>query len=174
MKPVGLRIIIVLSLLHCIACREEKKRGRPVDLGQLSQQSIKPGAGNHDTLNIERAAVVFFQPDSLQLQKIKSVTAEQVFESSMHEYAYQIRNGHIYLNENWPKLNIIDTRNARYLRFIKKDGTDIYIDLDTKDPAGMYLFDGIKDPKPADMMNIDTEIPVYFTKPVSEKNHVLK
>jgi len=49
--------------------------------------------------------------------------------------------------------------------FIKKDGSKEYIDLNKyTEIYGLFLFDGKKTPKLVDMMNIDTELYVYFKK----------
>ncbi len=123
----------------------------------------KPPATYQDTLKIDLIAAVFYSPDTLQLQKIKDITEEKVFESQMHEYFYQMRNARMVLKKNWPGINIIEAKNVRYLLF-KKSNTDIVcVDLNKNDPYGLFLFNGSKDPHPADMMNIDSELPFYFT-----------
>ena len=83
----------------------------------------------------------------------------------MHEYFYQMRNARIVLNKNWPRIKIIEANNIRFLLFKKKNNEQTIIDLDTKgDPHGLFLFDQKQDPEQADMMNIDTELPRYFSK----------
>jgi hypothetical protein len=123
----------------------------------------KPPSSFEDTIRINTAAAVFFQPDSLQLQKIKEVTSEPVFKSSMHEYTYQAKNAHNFLKAYWPHLKIIDARNIRYLLFYKKDSGKITIDLNKQDPCGMFVFDRTKAPLLIDMMNVETQVPNYYS-----------
>lgn len=161
---------LLLLLIQFTGCRIKSQSKLPVPAGDSTGLSRivkdpvrKPGASNTDTLKINAPAAVFFQPDSIQLENIRKVTESNVFESTMHEYEYQIRNGHIYLDKNRPSLKIIDTKNNRFLLFRKKTGSTILADLNKYDPSGLFLFDGNKDPQLVDMMNIDTDIPVYFS-----------
>jgi len=122
----------------------------------------KPPSNYQDTLIIDLKAAVFYGPDSLQLKKIKEITKETVFEAQSHEYFFQMRNSRIVLKKNWPSITIIEAKNIRYLLFKKLDNDSICVDLDKKDPYGLFLFDSKKDPHFADMMNIDSELPFYF------------
>jgi hypothetical protein len=122
----------------------------------------KPPATYQDTLIIDLKAAVFYGPDSLQLKKIKEITEETIFEAQSHEYFFQMRNARIVLKKNWPHINIIEAKNVRYLLFKKSDNDSVCVDLDKKDPYGLFLFDTKKDPHFADMMNIDSELPFYF------------
>lgn len=125
----------------------------------------KPPSSYSDTIKINSAAAVFFSPDSLQLEKIKTITEPMIFESQAHEYFYQMRNSRIVLQKYYPGVKIIDVKNARYLQFINQDGKELYYDLNTQnDPFGVFLFDGSKSPVLADMTNIDSELGFYFFK----------
>lgn len=124
----------------------------------------KPPAYYRDTLKIDVKAAVFYRPDSLQLQKIKEITEERIFESQMHEYFFQMRNARIVLKKNWPSIHIVEAKNVRYLLFKKWNNMSVCVDLDKKDPYGLFLFDNKKDPHFTDMMNIDSELPFYFSK----------
>lgn len=69
------------------------------------------------------------------------------------------------LRNYWPQIRIIETHEAQYLLFIKRDKRKICIDLNKKnDICGVFLFDRKKDPELIDMMNIDTELNFYFKK----------
>jgi hypothetical protein len=122
----------------------------------------KPASSFSDTLQITSAAVVFYEPDSAQLQKIKMVTEPRVYEGSMHEYYSQVRNAHLFLKANWPALQIIDAKKIRFLRFHKSGNTSQLVDLDKHDPYGMFVFDGKRDAHLVDMMNVETEVPAYY------------
>ena len=123
----------------------------------------KPPSSFADTLVINMPAAVFYQPDSLQLSRIKAITDSIIFDGTMHEYFYQMRNARIVLKKTWPGLTIIESTKNRFLLFIKKNNTPECIDLDTKKEShGLFVFDGKKTPLPVDMTNIETEISFYL------------
>ena len=125
----------------------------------------KPSASFADTLKINSTAAVFYSPDSLQLQKIRSLTDPSVYDANMHEYFYLVKTAHLAIKKNMPQLKIIEATNVRYLLFINADKTQNCIDLDTKfDPYGLFLFDRKTPPHFVDMANIDTELGFYFSK----------
>jgi len=123
----------------------------------------KPGSSFKDSLFVLYPAAVFYSPDSQQLLAIKQVTESAVFQSSMHEYEYQMRNAHAYLKEHWHDIRITDAKNVRYLVFRKTDGGVAIIDLDHHDPCGMFVFDRVQNPLLIDMTNVDTQVADYFT-----------
>jgi hypothetical protein len=123
----------------------------------------KPHSTYPDTLIITSPAAVFYHPDSLQLLKIKAVTDSNIYKSSMHEYYYQMLTARILLKRNWPGLKIVESNKNRFLLFIKKDNSRIYIDLDTKkDTHGLFVFDGKKAPILVDMTNLETIVSYYL------------
>lgn len=131
----------------------------------LTKTFIKPPGSYNDTLEISYPAAVFYQPDSLQLLKIKAVADPGFYESSMHEYFYQMLTARIILKKTWPWLTIIESEKYRFLEFVHKNNTREYIDLDTKyDTHGLFVFDGKKPPLMVDMTNADTEISFYLKK----------
>jgi hypothetical protein len=126
------------------------------------QKKTKPGATYQDTLVIPPASVVFYEPDSIQLDKIRTANDPTIFSATMHEFEFQIRNARHFLTTYKPRLRILEARNVRYLQFLGGERVTV-IDLDTRnDACGMYLFDGRQPPHPADMMNVETEVPGYF------------
>ncbi len=126
---------------------------------------VKPPSSFSDTLLITTAAAVFYNPDSIQLQKIKLIYQPNIFESVTHENFYQMRNARIELKKYWPRLRIIETSKARYLLFLKADKSFTLIDLNTiSDISGIYLFDPKKEPLLIDMMNVDTALGFYYAK----------
>ena len=125
----------------------------------------KPPSTFSDTLKINSPAAVFYTPDSLQLEKIRSVTEAGIFDGSMHEYYYLMRNAHFVIKKTIPQLKIIDVKNARYLLFTGADKNTECIDLDSKNDAyGLFVFDRQKPPRLLDMANIESELGFYFTK----------
>ncbi len=142
----------------------DKKESKAVTTSNTTKVFKKPSAIYFDTLTINIPAAVFYHPDSIQLKKIKDLTDPVVFDGTMHEYFFQMRNSRMVINKTWPFLKIIESKNYRYLLFIKRDGTKEIIDLDTKNDAyGLLVFDGKKPPRLVDMTNIETEISFYLT-----------
>ena len=154
---------MALSVL-LFACKQIKTNKDEQESNVKKERHVgKPPSSFKDTLKINAAAAVFFEPDSLQLQKIKVVTGDPVFKSSMHEYRYQEKNARSFLKTHWSHLKIIDARNVRFLLFYKKNSEVATIDLDNQDPCGMFVFDGTRAPLLVDMMNVETQVPVYFS-----------
>jgi hypothetical protein len=123
----------------------------------------KPGSSYSDTLFIDGPSALFFNPDSIQVEKYKTIVSNNMFESMKHDCYFQQRNSKIVLKKYWPKIKIIETAKTRYLVFIKSNKTQSYIDLDGKgDICGIFLFNTIKDPQIIDMMNVETELDYYF------------
>jgi hypothetical protein len=163
------RVAIVLIITQLLfACsgpsqqnknKEEKKTEAPPVVYKKIPSSFS------DTLIIDTRSAVFYNPDSLQLEKIKATTPKNAYESDVHNCFYLMRNARIVLKKYWPRIHIVETSKARYLLFIKKNKSKICIDLDTKgDTCGIFLFDREQDPELCDMMNIDTALGFYFKK----------
>ena len=152
------------SLLGLACSNNSVKKETPTDKPQQEKPILtKPPSTYQDTLLIDRIAAVFYHPDSAQLEKIKQIEDSMVYEGTMHEYFYQMRNSRIVIKKSWPNIRIIEADNFRYLLFKKKNNETTIIDLDTKgDPHGLFLFDQKHDPEQVDMMNIDNELPRYF------------
>jgi hypothetical protein len=124
----------------------------------------KPSSSFQDSLFIDSPVAVFFVPDSLQMEKIRSVNEINVYESLTHDCYYQMRNARLVIERNWPSIRIITDSNSRWLIF-KKSNTTVRVDLDdVNNICGIYLFDGIKNPIRIDMTNIDSELGFYFKK----------
>jgi len=159
----GFLLLFALAVI-LFACRQidGKKYGKQ-NVAKKDAHVQKPPSSFDDTVTINTPAAVFFEPDSLQLQKIKEVTSEPVFKSSMHEYKYQIKNARNFLKAHWPGLKVIDARNVRFLLFLKKNGEVVTIDLNKQDPCGMFVFNRTKAPLLIDMMNVETQVPDYFS-----------
>ncbi len=156
----------VLQLLF--SCSADNKKNNKADNNQpisTATKLTKPPSFFSDTLIITTAAAVFYNPDSLQLEKIKLIFKPNIFESVTHENFFQMRNARIELKKYWPRLRIIETSKARYLKFLKADNSSTIIDLNTVgDISGIFLFDPKKEPLLIDMMNVDTALGFYYTK----------
>lgn len=123
----------------------------------------KPPAHFKDTLIITEMAAVFFHPDSQQLLQIKAQTIPGVYDGTMHEFFYQMRNARMVIKKEWPRLKIVEAKNYRYLLFVKTGNVHELVDLDLKkDAFGLFVFNRVKPPLLIDMTNVETEISFYL------------
>ena len=159
-------IYTVSVLLLTASCSSNPVRDKEKKASPSSHQALtKPPSNFQDTMQIGFPAAVFYVPDSLQLEKIKELTDSVIFEATMHEYYFQMRNARMSIKRDWPRLKIVEAKNIRFLLFKGKDIDSTYIDLNTKnDSHGLFLFQPGQKPHYADMMNIDTELGYYFKK----------
>jgi hypothetical protein len=156
-------LFILLMLISCNHQLSEKNTKESDIINSIPQVLSKPGSSLQDTLTIIKLSAVIYYPDSLQLEKIRMITDTNVYKSSIHEFTYQIHNARLVLEKTWPQITIIESKNYRYIQFIKKDGSKYLIDLDTKNDAyGLLVFNGNKDPQLIDMTNLETEISFYL------------
>lgn len=165
MKLLAIYILSVLLLIFsCNSnCGQKNKEAKSpsVTLPAIT----KPPANFQDIIEINFPAAIFYHPDSLQLEKIKEITAPAVFDATTHEYFYQMRNARISIKRDWPEVKIVEAKNVRFLVFREKGKDPVFIDLNTRnDPYGLFLFQPGKKPYLADMMNVDTELGFYFKK----------
>jgi hypothetical protein len=158
--------VLIISIV-ATSCNNAPVKEKSIEHNDQNKKQIlnKPPSSFQDTLKINEASAIFYHPDSLQLLKIKEITDERIYEGQMHEFYSMMRNARLVLKKDWPRIRIIEAKNIRYLLFISKGTEPVLIDLNKKnDPYGLFLFIPGKEPHYADMMNIDTELPVYFSK----------
>lgn len=155
-------------LLMLISCSHQSSKTDKKDSDNIQTKPnglTKPGSAFQDTLTIRKLSAVIYYPDSIQLEKIRMITDTNVYKSSMHEFTYQIHNARLVIEKTWPQIEITESKNYRYLQFIKKDGSIVLIDLDTKNDAyGLFVFNGKKDPVLIDMTNIETDLSFYLNE----------
>jgi len=60
----------------------------------------KPASSFADTLVIKVPAAVFYQPDSQQLSRMKAISDSRIFDATMHEYFYQMRNARMVIKKD--------------------------------------------------------------------------
>ena len=152
-----------IYLYSCTNTESSKKNNTEIPATSHAVQYKKPSSGFSDTLVINEISAVFYNPDSLQLNKIQAITKKELYETDVHNCFYLMRNARMVLKKYWPRIHIVETSEYRYLLFVKADNSRTCIDLDTKeDMCGILLFDRKKGPELIDMMNIDTALGFYF------------
>ena len=159
--------ITTLLLFNC-SCSEISNKNIHEEVKSSEKNHLiikKPGSSFSDTIIISTKSAVFYEPDSIQLEKIKAKNEKNIFDMITHDCHYQMQNARIVLKKYWPQIRIIENSKARYLLFVKADNNKICIDLNDKnDICGLFLFDSKKNPVLVDMPNIDTELGFYFSK----------
>ena len=165
--PILIYGVITILLLTWSCSDMSKKNDQHAEESPKTKSPIikKPASSFDDTIIIHARSAVFYNPDSLQMEKIKAVNEKAIFDMITHDCHYQMQNARIELKKYWPQIHVIEISKSRYLLFVKADESKICIDLNNKnDICGLFLFDGKKDPVLVDMPNIDTELGFYFSK----------
>ena len=125
----------------------------------------KPGSSFMDTLVVKGSAVVFYNPDTLQLKKIEAVNIPMVYKSMVHEYYYQQKTAKVDLKNIWPRIQLYDIKNYRFIKFIYHNKNVQLIDLNNiNDISGIIVFNGIKQPEQVDMMSFVNDATYYFDR----------
>jgi hypothetical protein len=145
-KTTLLRVFLftcVISYLYsCTNAGSSKKNNTEKPAASHAVQDKKPASSFSDTLVIDKISAVFYNPDSLQLNKMQAITKKEIYETDVHNCFYLMRNARTVLKKYWPQIHIIESSEYRYLLFIKADNSQTCIDLDTKeDMCGILLFD---------------------------------
>lgn len=169
MNTVIYKIFILFFIIclfnYCKGPQTPKKIEVPKNKTSSAAPYKKPTSNFSDTLVISNTSAVFFNPDSSQLGRIKTVLKKDEYETEVHNCFYLMRNAQRVIKQYWPRVHIIEISKVRYLLFVRTDKSKILVDLNTKnDMCGIFLFNGRKDPELIDMMNIDTALEFYFGK----------
>lgn len=115
---------------------------------------------NSDTLVVDRKAAVFYQPDSLQMEKRAKKVGED-FRIGADDDMYLMHLSYEFAESK--KLSILDIKGPKFLKFVYADKSHSFVKLDTL-PAlwGVYFFEPTKKPKEIDIANIEDEYDAYF------------
>jgi hypothetical protein len=172
MQP-SLRLLLLLSLtIFSCATNDQKQEPKSdtlipsADTTQRvdtlkAQIAAQPSPLDTDTLTIDRKAAVFYQPDSLQMEKRMKQVGEADFRAGADDYIYYVNTSAEYLEKEG--LPVLDAKNKQYLKFVLADRQVQVIKLDTLEELwGMYLFDPKKKAYAADMTVIEEEYKSYY------------
>ncbi len=168
-RIVGLPVIkpgiIAIMLLTCSCSQSIENKNTQAKKNEASKPKfiMKPPSSFSDTVIVDCESAVFFNPDSLQMERIKSVNERNVYATITHDCYYMMQNARNVIRKYWPHIRIVEVVKARYLLFVKTDKNRICIDLNAKnDICGLFLYDPKKSPELVDMPNIDTFLKFYF------------
>ncbi len=152
-----------LVLLASCTINGNEKQGNSVSVVKTKPNASKPGSSFSDTVFIKQPSALFYYPDSLQDLKLKNITEPAIYNSSVHEMFYQMRNARKVIIETYPALKIVEAKKYRYILIQKKSGRKQCLDLNQyNDARGLFIIDLIQDARLVDMTNIETELYNYF------------
>src|SRR6185369_8593096 len=115
--------LILFAFLFCsllTSCNQNPKQSKE-EKQEPQPAKTKPGATSQDSLKVTLPSVVFFEPDSIQLEKIREITKDEVFKTMVHEYFFMSRNTKAYLQQHRPELKTLEAKKFRYIVFVKSD-----------------------------------------------------
>ena len=156
MKVVQVASVLVLfaAFLMIFSCK---------DGPDLSSRATLLNGTPSDTIVLVEKAVLFFRPDTLQVQRIQAKVPDAEFRNTMQECAKSTEMVKLSLRKNWPTVRDVDNKGARYLLCTKNDKSRICIDMNASpELCALYAFDPAKDPQPIGLMNSEIEIYNYF------------
>lgn len=172
MQPsLGLLLLLSLTVFSCVTndLKQETKSDAFISSADTTQKvdTLKAQIGlqtsplDTDTLTIDKKAAVFYQPDSLQMEKRMKQVGEADFRVGADDYIYYVNTSAEYLEKQG--LRVLDAKNKKYLKFVLADKRVQVIKLDTLEEFwGMYLFDPKKNAHAADMTIIEDEYKNYY------------
>lgn len=158
-------MVFLFFALSLVSCADTQVADRQPVKTEEAKQNSKPPSSYQDTFFVTVKSAVFYEPDSIQLNRIKALTNEAVYESSMHEYEYQFKNAKKLLAANWKDVRVETAKNVRYVHFSLSNGKVEVIDLDKfNDAFGLFAFDPVKVPTPIEMTNAQSLLADYFER----------
>src|SRR6478735_1741293 len=111
-KTTLLRVFLftcVISYLYsCTNAGSSKKNNTEKPAASHAVQYKKPSSSFSDTLVINKVSAVFYNPDSLQLNKIQAITKKELYETNVHNCFYLTGNARMVLKKYWPHIHIIE------------------------------------------------------------------
>lgn len=144
------------------ASRQDQCRCTTTTYCRFSQgRNIETTIKSSDTLIIDKKAAVFYQPDSMQIEKRKKEIGEENFMIGADDYLFSLHTAYEFVDSI--RLPVLEANNRRFLKFIRSDKSQTLIKLDTvPDLWGVYLFDPSKNPRLIDGIRIEEEYKSYF------------
>src|ERR1041385_4738962 len=88
---VFISIFALTYLYSCTSTGSSNKKNAETDATSPTVHYKKPSSIFNDTLVINNISAVFYNPDSLQLNKIKAITKRELYETNVHNCFYLMR-----------------------------------------------------------------------------------
>lgn len=157
-------VLLIFSLIVCFlfSCNQKSERSK-IEANTNKPIKHKPQSNFLDSLEITGPTAVFYYPDSIQLETIKSITDSQILDGTLHELQFQIKYSKKVIRTNWSELNIVDAQDVRFIVFKQDTSILNIVDLDAyDDPYGLFVFNGKKQSVWIDMTNLEQGLHYYL------------
>ena len=152
-KNLLLSLIVSLTVTFC----NDNSKEQQSEIASKINEAIP----NSDTLIISEKSAIFYQPDSMQIEKRKKEVGEENFYIGIDDYAFYINSSFEFLDSI--KQPVIEVVGKKVLKFIYSNKQTEVIKLDTLPELwGMYFFSPEKMPRLVDMTIIEEEYKNYF------------
>lgn len=154
----------ILSTLVCgamlISCNNKSEKNKPAD-NDTANPAVNVVTNSEDTLVVDKDAAVYYQPDSVAIEKWKKSAGEENFETIIDDWSNYMNTSSEYLTGM--KLTILQSETKKLVKFVKADGSATIVRLDTiSNFWGVYLFTPAKEPLYADPIMIEDDYKSYF------------
>lgn len=154
---------MVLTITACQNQVQEKPKEPAATSNGIAELHIAltPDPEPSDTLTIDEKSAVFFQPDSLQIERRKKKAGETDFYAGADDYIFYMNSALQFLDS--VKLKTVEARDKKYLRFVGRDASQQLIRIDTLSELwGMYFFEPSKTARLANVLDIDESYSSYY------------
>ncbi len=162
--PFAIIFACIASLCVLLACNEEKNKPQVDEAAAenpVDKKKKKFPSKQSDTLIIDKATAILFQPTAEQIEKSKMEVGEDTFYMGADDYLYYMNEAGEHIKSQ--KMPILEPRNRRFLKFVGSDKSTTLIWLDSlPDLWGIYLFDPTNKPKLVDITSIEDEYHSYY------------
>lgn len=154
---------ILLALVFgtiLISCNNQSDKDKTTSNDSTSQTN-NVVTTIEDTLVVDKDAAVYYQPDSVAMEKWKKSAGEGNFETIIDDWSNYMNTSSEYLTGM--KLPIMQSENRKVVKFVKADGSATIVRLDTiSNFWGVYLFTPAKEPLYTDPIMIENGYKSYF------------
>lgn len=156
-------LFISCSLAACTANDKQQETNTFLTDTLQKEDSIQQAnlKANTDTLMVTQNAAVFYEPDSLQMERRKKEVGEEAFYIGADDYLFYLNETYKYLEKK--NLPVLLSQNKKYLKFVGNDSKATLIKLDTLPELwGVFFFDNTKAPQQIDLTMIEEEYKSYY------------
>lgn len=148
------RFITLLILLA--SCNNQKANKELPNVKPILSTNI-----NTDTLFVRGRAAIFYEPDSLRIERRKKEIGDQDFNTGAGDYLYYMHLSQEFIDS--VKLPILTNKNKKFIKFISNDSSKQLVIIDTLPELwGVYFFEPSKKSKQVDIVSIAQEYSNYF------------
>jgi hypothetical protein len=156
-----MRSACIFFLCFVVSCAGDRSETNNKQDSAVSIPTPVPKTNFSDTLVISNKSAVFYQPDSLQIEKAKQESREEDFMAGADDYIFYMNESAEYLEKKG--ITILNSKGRRYLKFMLYDGSMQVVKLDTiQELWGVFLFEPSQKPRQADITSIEEEYRNYY------------